>query len=235
MQNSLDVPSPEISSLDQLRQIIGKPSATILKTFGKHIDSNARNHLTMTRLAAVSWLNHKGILEASILAGAEGFIEVIDAHSIRIHSPAFGDLSDNTEIGMHCMVPGYGPTLRLNGRRVANNTVEIKECFLHCPRAFMRSNIWESPPSTSPSINSPHLLKTSEAAELSATDESWIEQSPFAFLGTGNQGLELDVTPRGDPAGFIKIITKKTILIPERPGNKKANSLSNMNCSHYRQ
>jgi PPOX class probable FMN-dependent enzyme len=38
----------------------------------------------------------------------------------------------------------------------------------------------------------------------------------------------LDVSPRGDPAGFVRVLDERTLLIPERPGNRLADTLTNL-------
>src|SRR4051812_25929046 len=54
-----------------------------------------------------------------------------------------------------------------------------------------------------------------------------IEASPFMVLATsGPEGL--DCSPRGDPAGFVHVIDEKTLLIPDRRGNNRADSLRNI-------
>ncbi len=54
-----------------------------------------------------------------------------------------------------------------------------------------------------------------------------IEASPFAILATsGPEGL--DASPRGDPAGFVKVRDERTILLPERRGNNRIDSLRNI-------
>ena len=55
----------------------------------------------------------------------------------------------------------------------------------------------------------------------------YIEASPFMALATsGPQGM--DVTPRGDPAGFVQVEDEKTVLIPDRRGNNRLDSLRNL-------
>lgn len=54
-----------------------------------------------------------------------------------------------------------------------------------------------------------------------------IEASPFALLATSGPG-GLDVSPRGDPPGFVVVADEKTLLIPERRGNNRADSLRNV-------
>jgi uncharacterized protein len=54
-----------------------------------------------------------------------------------------------------------------------------------------------------------------------------IEASPFMMLATsGPEGL--DVSPRGDPAGFVHVLDDKTLLIPDRRGNNRLDSLRNI-------
>ncbi|WP_051937276.1 pyridoxamine 5'-phosphate oxidase family protein [Erwinia sp. 9145] len=55
----------------------------------------------------------------------------------------------------------------------------------------------------------------------------FIEASPFAVLATaGDTGL--DVSPRGDPAGFIHIENEQTLLLPDRRGNNRIDSMKNI-------
>ncbi len=54
-----------------------------------------------------------------------------------------------------------------------------------------------------------------------------IEASPFMTIASvGPEGL--DVTPRGDPAGFVHVIDDKTLLIPDRRGNNRVDTLRNI-------
>ncbi len=54
-----------------------------------------------------------------------------------------------------------------------------------------------------------------------------IEASPFVVMGTSGPG-GLDVSPRGDPAGFVHVLDDNTVLIPDRRGNNRADSLRNI-------
>jgi PPOX class probable FMN-dependent enzyme len=62
---------------------------------------------------------------------------------------------------------------------------------------------------------------------LNSQTRRFIEQSPFVCLATSD-GTNCDVSPRGDPAGFVRILDDKTLLVPERPGNRIADSLRNI-------
>src|ERR1700744_4732921 len=54
-----------------------------------------------------------------------------------------------------------------------------------------------------------------------------IESAPFVVLATsGPEGL--DCSPRGDPPGFVRVVDEHTLLIPDRPGNNRIDSLRNL-------
>ncbi|RYE07250.1 MAG: pyridoxamine 5'-phosphate oxidase family protein [Hyphomicrobiales bacterium] len=56
---------------------------------------------------------------------------------------------------------------------------------------------------------------------------AFIKASPFAILATSGP-FGLDASPRGDPAGFIEIADDKTLLIADRRGNNRIDSLRNI-------
>ena len=57
---------------------------------------------------------------------------------------------------------------------------------------------------------------------------SWIERSPFVTIATVNTKGQVDVAPKGDPAGFVKILDKKTLAIPDRLGNHRGDTFHNV-------
>ncbi|KZZ84444.1 pyridoxamine 5'-phosphate oxidase family protein [Bacillus sp. SJS] len=57
---------------------------------------------------------------------------------------------------------------------------------------------------------------------------NFLSLSPFALIGTSNSNGECDVSPRGDHPGFILILNEKQLVIPERPGNKRLDSIRNL-------
>ncbi|WP_342067181.1 pyridoxamine 5'-phosphate oxidase family protein [Achromobacter kerstersii] len=56
---------------------------------------------------------------------------------------------------------------------------------------------------------------------------AFIEAAPFAVLATSGPG-GLDASPRGDPAGFVVVEDEKTLLLPDRRGNNRVDSLQNV-------
>jgi uncharacterized protein len=66
------------------------------------------------------------------------------------------------------------------------------------------------------------------ADHLNSLTRQFIERSPFMCVATARPDGGLDVSPRGDPAGFVRILDEKTLLIPDRPGNRIADTLTNL-------
>lgn len=64
--------------------------------------------------------------------------------------------------------------------------------------------------------------------EIDAMTAAWIAASPFVLLATSDAQGNLDVSPKGDPPGFVHVVDRKTLLIPDRPGNRRVDTLSNI-------
>lgn len=78
-------------------------------------------------------------------------------------------------------------------------------------------------------IGSPtELVCKKLAARLNPLTREFILRSPFVCVATTNAEGNCDVSPRGDPAGFVRILDDQTLLIPERPGNRIADTLTNI-------
>ena len=58
--------------------------------------------------------------------------------------------------------------------------------------------------------------------------QAFIRRSPFICIGTQDMNGKADVSPRGDPPGFVRILDPQTLAIPDRPGNNRLDSLSNI-------
>lgn len=78
-------------------------------------------------------------------------------------------------------------------------------------------------------IGAPAPLTCAKIADrLNPMTRLFIERAPFVCLATSDASGGCDLSPRGDPAGFVRILDERTLLIPERPGNRLADSLRNM-------
>ena len=72
------------------------------------------------------------------------------------------------------------------------------------------------------------LVLDKSTSILSPSIKKYIEMSPFAALATHAPDGSTDISPRGDPPGWIHIRDEKTLVLPERPGNKRLDSVINI-------
>ncbi|WP_170788829.1 MSMEG_1061 family FMN-dependent PPOX-type flavoprotein [Ruegeria lacuscaerulensis] len=69
------------------------------------------------------------------------------------------------------------------------------------------------------------------AKELPALDQmcrDFVATSPFCIIASANPDGHLDVSPRGDPSGFVHVLSDTLIAIPDRPGNKRVDTFHNI-------
>lgn len=56
----------------------------------------------------------------------------------------------------------------------------------------------------------------------------FIARSPFCVIATANPDGHVDVSPKGDPAGFVRVVDDEHLVIPDRPGNRRIDSYQNL-------
>jgi len=74
---------------------------------------------------------------------------------------------------------------------------------------------------------------TKERPQLHQRDREWLAASPICLIATADAGGRCDVSPKGDPPGFTYIIDDRTIAIPDRPGNRRADGFRNVLANPY--
>jgi PPOX class probable FMN-dependent enzyme len=57
---------------------------------------------------------------------------------------------------------------------------------------------------------------------------AFIASSPFMLIASADAQGNMDVSPKGDPAGFVHVLDEKTLAIPDRPGNRRADTFRNI-------
>jgi PPOX class probable FMN-dependent enzyme len=67
-----------------------------------------------------------------------------------------------------------------------------------------------------------------EIARLDAHAKAFIEKSPFVLIASSDASGKLDVSPKGDPAGFARVLDDASLIIPDRLGNRRADTLLNI-------
>jgi PPOX class probable FMN-dependent enzyme len=57
---------------------------------------------------------------------------------------------------------------------------------------------------------------------------TFIDRSPFVLIASANARGQMDVSPKGDAPGFVRVLDDKTVAVPDRPGNRRADTFTNV-------
>jgi uncharacterized protein len=157
-----------VSSAAQLRSIIGEPGELVPKKVMHALDEMATDFIGRSPFLVLATTDAKGNLDASPKGGGPGFVAVEDELTLAIpdrkgNKLIFGlqNILDNPHVGLIFIIPGTDETLRVNGSaeltiepalldRLAERgapahlaiRVRVHECFFHCAKAFIRSQLW---------------------------------------------------------------------------------------------
>lgn len=157
-----------VTTLDELRALLGEPSDVARKKQVDRLDEHCRDFIARSPFLVVATSDAAGRCDASPKGDPAGFVLVLDERHLAIPDrpgnrrfDGMRNILANPHVGLLFLVPGRGETLRVNGRAsiirdaevlarmaVEGKTprlaigVEVEEVFLHCAKAFKRSNLW---------------------------------------------------------------------------------------------
>lgn len=77
-----------------------------------------------------------------------------------------------------------------------------------------------------PECDGPFIFKV--VARITEPARRFIAASPFIVVATTGRDGRIDVSPKGDPPGFVEVLNERTIVIPDRPGNNRLDSFENI-------
>jgi PPOX class probable FMN-dependent enzyme len=72
------------------------------------------------------------------------------------------------------------------------------------------------------------LVTSKEVSELDEHCRNFIARSPFILIASTDGEGSIDISPKGDPAGFVRVLDDRTLAIPDRPGNHRADTFVNV-------
>ena len=167
----------EISSLDQLVDLVGEPLPRAANKARYALHDLDRQWLAASPFCLVATADASGACDVSPKGDPRGQLaHVIDDTTIAIAErpgnrrvDGYRNVLANPHVGLLFVIPGRGDTLRINGRaRLVSDApffdamvvkghrpilalvVEITEIFHHCAKAFLRSKLWQSETWTDP-------------------------------------------------------------------------------------
>jgi len=152
-----------------LRALLGEPSDLVRKKIAPQLNRLTRQFIERSPFACVSTSAPDGSCDVSPRGGAPGFVRILDERTLLVPDRPGNKLADalrnilaNPHVGLLFIIPGIGETFRVNGRATLTTDaallapsvvdgkapklgiiVDIVEAYLHCSKAFLRSQLWD--------------------------------------------------------------------------------------------
>lgn len=198
-----------IATEEELRQMLPSPSKLAANKVISHLDDHCRDFIARSPFLTMSTADGAGHCDVSPRGDAPGFVLVLDDKHLVIPErignnrvDSIRNILSNPQIGLLFLIPGLGETLRINGsacvvrdpellaRMAAQGKsphlaigVEVEECFIHCAKAFKRSQLWQ-PDSWGDPANLPNvsqiLVDHVKLPNLTAADVSASLQESYS-------------------------------------------------------
>ncbi|MFC9431297.1 2Fe-2S iron-sulfur cluster-binding protein [Streptomyces sp. NPDC056987] len=215
-----------LTTVDEVEAVIGRPASVVMLKQISGLDEGCRTVLARCPLAAFGHRDADGTARTTFIGGTPGFARVHSPTRISFSLP--GPADPYGPVSLFFLLPGVGEILRVNGsvtaRKGAETTVGIEEAYVHCAQAVLRSRLWQPPAPAAPAtteLAGDGPLCGPGVAEFLAT-------APFLALSTWDSSGGSDTSPRGDRQAVARILDGRTLVIPDRKGNKRADTLHNL-------
>ncbi len=160
---------PEPMSLERVRALVGEPSEAAVGKVRDHVDHHVHRFIAHSPFVCLATAHADGTADCSPRGDYPGFVKVLDERTLAIPDrvgnnrlDTFENLATDPRIGLVFLVPGHHETLRVNGTAYPTEdpdvlarleaegktpkvaiVVRVREVYLHCGRAVLRSRIWD--------------------------------------------------------------------------------------------
>ncbi|MFE5326719.1 2Fe-2S iron-sulfur cluster-binding protein [Embleya sp. NPDC056575] len=215
-----------LKTVTDIEAIVGRPAPVIRLKQISTLDEGCRAVLAHSTIAAFGYRDGDGTGRTTFVGGAPGFARVLSATRISFSLPGTDD--PHGPVSLFFLLPGVGEILRVNGtaagREGARTSIDITEAYVHCAQAVLRSGLWNPPavPSSSPTrVEGDGPLSGPGIADFLAA-------APFLALSSWDTAGGSDTSPRGDRQTVARILDDQTLVIADRKGNKRADTLHNL-------
>jgi predicted pyridoxine 5'-phosphate oxidase superfamily flavin-nucleotide-binding protein len=170
----------------------------------------------------------------TLVGGRPGFVRVESPRLVSL-APPDGRCrpAPGSGVSFVFLLPGVGETLRLNGSVERSGTelrVAVAEVYVHCARCILRSGLWRRTESPAPVPEVPEPLDGSDGTGVLRDPRiaGFLAASPFLMVSTWDAAGSSDTSPRGDQPGFVRLLDSRTLVIPDRKGNQRADTFHNL-------
>lgn len=158
-----------IETVAQLQALLGEPNPMTPKKLQSTLDQAAIDYIRRSPFLVLATSDAQGNEDASPKGDGPGFVAVEDEHTLLIPERkgnrlmfSLRNILANPQVGMIFLVPGTDETFRVNGTAQLSDDpdllvrlsargapallairVTVRECFFHCAKAFIRSQLWK--------------------------------------------------------------------------------------------
>ncbi|WP_433731471.1 2Fe-2S iron-sulfur cluster-binding protein [Actinoplanes sp. CA-051413] len=214
-----------LTTVDEIETAIGRPAPMIMLKQISALDAGCRTILARCPIAAFGYRTTDGTSRTTYVGGAPGFARVHSPTRISFSLAEPGD--PYGPVSLFFLLPGVGELLRVNGtvtaRQGSETSVEIQEAYVHCAQAVLRSGLWQPPAQPQPAAE---IAGDGPLSRPGVAD--FLAGAPFLALSTWDSSGGSDTSPRGDQQTVARILDGRTLVIPDRRGNKRADTLHNL-------
>jgi PPOX class probable FMN-dependent enzyme len=157
-----------ISSETELRALHPAPKQRTVRKQLDRLDRHCRRFIGLAPFVVMATADAEGHMDATPRGGEPGFVRVVDERTLLLPDrpgnnrlDSLSNLTEHPQIGLLFMIPGVDETLRVNGTvelrtdaglaepfRVGRRPpavvlrITVREAYLHCAKALMRSRLW---------------------------------------------------------------------------------------------
>lgn len=157
-----------LTTQEAIRAHYGAPSPLSVNKTIRFIDRHAAAFIALAPMVIVASADAEGNCDATPRGDAPGFVKVADPHTLLLPDRRGNNRVDtllniaaNPRIGLLFLVPGFGETLRVNGRVTISTdpalleplavqgktptsaiVLHVEEVFFHCAKAMLRADLW---------------------------------------------------------------------------------------------
>ena len=158
-----------IETVAQLQALIGEPNPMTPKKLFSALDEAAMDFIRRSPFLVLATADAEGYEDASPKGDGPAFVAIEDEHTLLIPERkgnrlmfSLRNILDNPQVGIIFLVPGTDETFRVNGTAELTDDpdilvrlsargapallairVTVRECFFHCAKAFIRSQLWK--------------------------------------------------------------------------------------------
>jgi len=165
-----EIEAMKIENTSQLRKVYGYPSGRAKDKVLKELEPHSKYFINNSPFVVISTIDSDGNMDASPRGGAIGFVEIATNRKLLIPDAkgnnrvdSLSNIIETGRVGLLFFIPGIDETLRINGSAIVSTSedilnkfnseskppiscivVSVEEVFLHCAKAFMRSQLWNN-------------------------------------------------------------------------------------------